>query len=124
MFEGLWSTQAPSEARSEATAPEYTTHASTGQDSMSGVPDGGSTRGVPSNGSAGNSLEEEKQRSLAHRAREPSSGSQRKAPPLILVANKLDLADGGAHAQEGLPDEVNFCACSILVSPSLNLDRL
>ncbi|BDA49035.1 probable tRNA modification GTPase MnmE [Coccomyxa sp. Obi] len=117
VFEGLWSTQAPSEAQSESMGPDGMTHASTGSDSMSGVSDSASTSGLPSNGAVGNSLEEEKQRSLAHRAREPSGGAQRKAPPLILVANKLDLANGEEYPQGGLPDEVRR-ACRAFVSTS------
>lgn len=52
------------------------------------------------------SLEEEKQRGLAHRAREPSSNLPRPVPPLILVANKVDIAGDAASAQQSLPDEV------------------
>ncbi|CAL8463932.1 g3467 [Coccomyxa elongata] len=117
VFEGLWSAQAPSEVRSEATGPNGMTHASTGAESISEVPDGASTSWLPANGAVGDSLEEEKQRSLAHRVREPSSVSQRQAPPLILVANKLDLAQGEAHAQGGLPDEVSR-ACRASISTS------
>ncbi len=114
VFEGLWSSQAPSKVRSKAAVPNGMTHASTRPESISGAPDRASTSGLPANGAVGDSLEEEKQRSLAHRAREPSSVSRKQAPPLILVANKLDLARAEAHAQGGLPDEVKPCACSTL----------
>lgn len=113
VFEGLWSSQAPSGNRSDPS----TSGAAGMQDDGPPRTGSGSTGSLSQNGSSAKrysdgsvqgagALAQVKQRSLAHRAREQRSSAGREAPPLVLVANKRDLAGDPASAQSSLPDNV------------------
>ncbi|KAK9918470.1 hypothetical protein WJX75_004296 [Coccomyxa subellipsoidea] len=115
VFGGLWSVDAATEDKLHANAPGTSASASTSQPHSDNA--GASDRQSDGAGVRMVSLEEEKQRGLAHRAREPSSNVSRPVPPLILVANKVDIAGDAASAQQSLPDEVRG-ACSEVVSTS------
>jgi hypothetical protein len=104
VFGGLWSVDAATEDKLHANAPGTSASASTSQPHSDNA--GASDRQSNGAGVRMVSLEEEKQRGLAHRAREPSSNVSRPVPPLILVANKVDIAGDAASAQQSLPDEV------------------
>ncbi len=122
MFGGLWSSSTASEDQSTSGSSSNAAAANSARlesDATVSTSENVGTNGWQSDGAdqRRNPLDEEKQRGLAHRARLSTSSMQLPVPPLILVANKMDLADGAASAQQSLPVEVTLGWCHLSSQP-------